>query len=112
MDSIFVGSGYVALFIRGAKTLKDRRSVIQSAVQKLKNEGFSVAEMDFGEDPQRTAVAFTFVGKSFAFVENKFDEALRVFNGPYYIVSKKKEIFQWEMDEEEGFKNAEDEIYE
>lgn len=111
-ESLFVGSGYVALYIRGARTLKDRRSVIQGIIQKLKNEGFSVVEIDFGEDPKRVAVAFTLVGKSNAFVEEKFDWALTLFQGPYYIVSKKKEVFQWEVNEEEGFQNAEDEIYE
>lgn len=112
MESIFVGTGYVALFIRGARTLKDRRSVVQGILQKLKNEGFSVSEMSFGENVQRTAIAFSLVGNTHAFVSKKFDEALRFFEGPYYLVGKKKEIVEWEVSEEEGFLRAEDEIYE
>jgi len=112
MESVFVGTGYVALYIRGAKTLKDRRSVVQGIQQKLKNEGFSVSEMNFGENVQRTAIAFSFIGNSYSFVENKFDIAIRLFEGPYYVVAKKKEIVQWEVNEEEGFLRAEDEIYE
>ncbi len=112
MENVFVGTGYVALFIRGARTLKDRRSITQGIMQKLKNEGFSVTEMSFGENVQRTAVAFSFIGNSYSFVEEKFDKAIRLFEGPYYLVAKKKEIVQWSVDEEEGFLRAEDEIYE
>lgn len=112
MESVFVGTGYVALYIRGAKTLKDRRSVTQGIIQKLRNEGFSVSEMSFGENVQRAAVAFSYIGNTYAHVEQKFDVAIRLFEGPYYLVAKKKEIVQWSVDEEEGFLRAEDEIYE
>jgi uncharacterized protein YlxP (DUF503 family) len=112
MESVFVGTGYVALFVRGARTFKERRSVVQGIAQKLRNEGFSVSEMNFGEDPQKTALAFSLIGNTHGFVDKKFDGAIRLFEGPYYIVSKKKVITEWEVKEIEGFQNAEDEVYE
>lgn len=57
--------GHIELHIPGARSLKDRRQVVQSLVNRLKNRfSLSVMEMDHQENWQRSALGFAAVCRS------------------------------------------------
>ncbi|MFM8313314.1 MAG: DUF503 family protein, partial [Deltaproteobacteria bacterium] len=59
MEKVIIGAGIVSIWIRQARSLKDRRQITQSLVQKLRNDGFSAAEIDRGDNYKRAMIGFS-----------------------------------------------------
>ncbi len=96
MEKVIIGVGSVALWIRHARSLKDRRQITQSLIQKLKNEGFSATEVDVGENFKRALIGFAFCSAEAALVENQIERAKRIFVGDFEIVNAKTEYMEME----------------
>lgn len=110
MEQLFIGVGQVSLFLRQSRSLKDKRSVVKSLIQKLKNEGFSVTECAHSEQTKRASLGFTFAGNSHDFVKTKMDETSRILIGDFEILRNQHDIFDYSGEEFEMFKWEEDTV--
>ncbi|NBT60055.1 DUF503 family protein, partial [bacterium] len=63
-EKLFVGVGRISLFFRQARNLKDKRSVVQSLKQKLRNDGWSVVEVGHQNDFKKAFLGFTYTASS------------------------------------------------
>jgi uncharacterized protein len=70
-----VGSLHVRLFVRQARTLKDKRQVVKGIVDRLKN-GFNVAiaEIHSRDDHQVATLGIAAVGEDAAAVKTTLDQ--------------------------------------
>ena len=76
---MFVGSLKVQVFIPGSRSLKDRRSVLNSLKERVKNRcNASVAEVDGGDLWQRATLAVAIVGGEHSHVAAQLDAAARL----------------------------------
>lgn len=87
------------LFMRHARSHKDKRKVVQGLVQKLRNLGLSVLEAD-SDSPKQSTVGFSFVGHDGAHVDSVLGEARRIFVGDFEVLSWSAEVVD-RADEEE-----------
>jgi len=94
----WVGIGRVSLFFRQARSLKDKRSVLQKLKQKLRNEGFSVTECGYQEDMKRAFLGFSYVASSSQHLEMVFDKAADLLLGNFEVVRKSKEVLEFELE--------------
>jgi len=95
MYPLFVGVSQVTIYLRHAQSLKDRRSVVSSIIQKLRKEGFSVTDCGDGNDPKRGRVGFSYAGHDYEHVKKQLDDAKTLFFGDYYVVSDDQDIFDY-----------------
>lgn len=100
--SIPIGIVHVSLLLRHARSLKDKRQVVASLTQRLKNQGFSVAETGFVDEPKRANLGFSYVGSSLGQVNRALEEALRLFQGDFEVLDTQKTVldFSGEMGSE------------
>ena len=89
---LIIGVGQVSLYLRHARTLKDKRQVVKSFAQKLRNQGFSVTEFGSHENAKLANLGFTYAGHSHSEVEQIMDDALRAFIGDFEIISRDVEV--------------------
>jgi uncharacterized protein len=77
-----VGSLKVRLFVRDSRTLKDKRQVVRSIVDRLKN-GFNVsaAEVEARDHPQQVVLGFAAVGDEAAQVKSTLDAIANALRG-------------------------------
>ena len=101
MYSLIVGVGQVSIHMRHARGLKEKRNVLKSLKQRLKNRGFSVSETGFHDDPKTGSLGFSYCGNDHAQVEAQLDEALGLFFGDYELTSKDKDVFDYSYSEGE-----------
>ncbi len=77
-----LGSLEVRLFVRESRTLKDKRQVVRSILDRVRNDfNVSAAEVDTHDDVKLVTLAFAAVGFENAAVQGvlqKITEALRV----------------------------------
>jgi len=95
MTEFVVGVGCVTLHIRHAQSLKDKRRVLQSLVQKLRNEGFSVTESGHADDPKRGSIGYAFAASSPAFVRQRLEEVDRMLLGDFMVVEHRKDVVDY-----------------
>ena len=69
-----IGVLTMELRIEHARSLKDKRQVLQSAVSRLKNMGFSVSQLDYDDIPKQASVGFAYVSSSAEAVQQKMRE--------------------------------------
>jgi len=96
VEKIIIGSGVVSLWMRHARSLKDRRQVTQGLIQRLKNEGFSATEVDLGENFKRAMIGFCFCSGESEVVTNHMERAKRIFVGDFEIVHAKTDFNELE----------------
>lgn len=95
MPSLVVGICHVTMFLRFSRSLKDKRQILLSLKQKLRNEGFSVAELGYTDSPKSGSLGFTYVGSDAAYVDRVLDEALRLFVGNCEVVNVERDVFDY-----------------
>lgn len=89
---VVVGLLTVELFISDAVTLKHRRQVVQSLIDRLTNQ-HNVAVADIGEQhPTRAELAVTTVANEEAHVHRVLNAALRLIEGERRAVCERGEI--------------------
>jgi hypothetical protein len=94
VEKIIIGAGFVSLWIRHAGSLKDRRQITQSLVQKLKNEGFSATEVSAGENFKRAMVAFSICSAGASYVTEQLEKVKRLFVGEFEVVYAKTDVME------------------
>ncbi|MFM8270312.1 MAG: DUF503 domain-containing protein [Pseudomonadota bacterium] len=97
-DKLFVGIARVSLFFRQSRNLKDKRAVLQSLKQKLRNKGWSVVEVGHQDDFKKAFLGFSYVASSAHAMEQAFNEAADVLIGRFEVVRKTREILELEGD--------------
>lgn len=74
---MLVGTLEVQVFISGAGSLKDKRQVVKSTVQKIKNRfNVSVAEIDNADLWQRASIAVAMIGDDHDYMERQLQLVL------------------------------------
>lgn len=101
-----VGVGQVSLFLRYARSLKDKRQAISGIKKKLSNLGFSVTECAFADIPKQASIGFAYAGREPAAVKQLLDQALRLFIGEWEIVSQNTDVFDYSFDKESEFSKS------
>lgn len=97
-DRFFVGVGRVSLFFRQSRSLKDKRSGLQSVKQKLRNEGWSVVEVGHQEDFKKALLGFSYCAASPTQLDQAFDKAAGFLLGNFEVIRKSKEVLEFDMD--------------
>jgi uncharacterized protein YlxP (DUF503 family) len=81
-----IGVGYVSLQIHESQSLKDKRRVVKSLVQRARQRfNASVAEVDYLDSWQMAGIAFTCVSNSGAHADQMLAEIVRFIesNAPF-----------------------------
>lgn len=99
MTEFVVGVGRITLHLRHAQSLKDKRRVLQSLVQKMRNEGFSVTESGHADEPKRGSIGYSFAGSSSGFVRKKLDDVDRFLVGEFMVVEHQKDVVDYGGDD-------------
>lgn len=82
---VFVGISEVHLIFRQSRSLKDKRQILSSLIQKLRNEGFSASETDLMDDPKQGVIGFSYTGRDVGFVESKQLSTRDIFLGDFQV---------------------------
>ena len=79
---MIVGSLRVRLLLREARTLKDKRQVVQSIKDRLQNSfNVSVAEVEAQDQRQLAVLGFAMVSTEASHVRKTFDEIVNALRG-------------------------------
>lgn len=110
MFDLKIGVGQVSLRMRHAQSLKDKRKVVQSLVQKLRNLGFSVTQSGHDDNPKQGSIGFAYAGSTHAQVNQALDEMERLLIGDFDVLEVNREVvdyseigedeFDWEPEDE------------
>jgi uncharacterized protein YlxP (DUF503 family) len=73
---MIIGSLRCECMIYGARSLKDKRSVVLSIIRRAQNGNLAAAEVDFQDIRRQAAIAFVSVGSSKIRVEQELARAL------------------------------------
>ena len=95
---LLIGAATVSIFVRHSRSLKDKRQITKSIIQKLRNEGFSAVEYQHTEDHKRASIGYSFVSADGGFLDTQMEKAQRFFIGDFEILLGKSQTF--EMEEE------------
>jgi len=77
-----IGLLRVQLLFRGARTLKDRRGPVRSIKDRLRNMGFTVAQVGPPDLLQRVWISAAIVSGSSAVIRGKLKKAQELMYGP------------------------------
>ena len=95
-----VGVLKISLRLPGVSSLKEKRGVVKSLVEKTRNKfNASVAEVGLNDDHQRSEVGVTVVGNDQSFVNSMLDKILDAFEdlaiGRAQVVDTELEIVHY-----------------
>ncbi len=105
MDPLTIGVAAVALNLRHARNLKDKRQILNGLKQKLRNAGFSVSEFDVSEHPQRAGVGYSYIAANPAQVETALKEAESLFIGDWEVVRGETDLLEFDFEKSEDVQN-------
>lgn len=78
---MFVGVTVCELHLPGVRSLKEKRKVIKSLIERIhRRYRVSVAETDFHDLHQRAEISVAIVGRRYGETENALEELRRVFD--------------------------------
>lgn len=103
VSKLIVGIGQVTLLLRHSRSLKDKRQLLKSAETKLRNQGFSVVECGFQDNPRKASVGFCYAGRDVRSVELLLDEAFRLFEMGAEIAETQRDVFDYSEMKDEQF---------
>lgn len=101
-DSLFVGIGRVSARFRHAQSLKDKRQILKSVKQKLKNIGFSVSECGHRESPKLGMVGYAITGHESGEVNKFLDSADELLFAELEVLQKDRDVMDYGFEKEEG----------
>jgi uncharacterized protein YlxP (DUF503 family) len=81
--------------MRHARTLKDKRNILKSLEQRLKNLGFSVTELAHLDTPKQASLGFVYVGRQQGHVERVLDDGLQLFVGDFEVADVDRDVFDY-----------------
>ena len=99
MPDLYVSINRARLHLRYAQSLKDKRQVIRSLKQKLRNNGFSVVECGDQDNPKCATLGFCYAGSSYAQAEKEQNAAKQLFMGEFEVLSYQARLDSFDSDE-------------
>ncbi len=103
MYSLVIGVCHVVLRLRHTKSLKEKRAVTKSLIDRLRNLGFSTVECgqreNLSANLREAHLGFTFAGTSTEGVSKILESSRRLFVGDYEVLKVDKEIYRYEPEE-------------
>ena len=103
-DRVFIGVAYLGIRVPGARTLKDRRTVLSSVSDRLRHRyGISVHEIGQGTDPTRQTIVVTTAGNDASVVRKVIDQCVgQVHAHPTAIAEQvDTDVFRWEASQDD-----------
>ncbi len=103
-DRVFIGIVYVRIRVPGARTLKDRRTVVSSVSDRLRHRyGISVHEIGQGSDATRQTIVLTTAGNDASVVRSVIDQCVgQVQSHPVAIAEQvDTDVFRWEPSQDD-----------
>ena len=110
MFRLMVGVGHVSLLFRHARSLKDKRQILKSITQKLRNQGFSVTESGFSDEPKRGSLGFSYVANNPTSTGKAMDDAMKLFVGDFEVLETKRDVFDYSGEGEETVLSEEEDL--
>jgi uncharacterized protein YlxP (DUF503 family) len=92
---LHVGVLRLRVHLRFAQTLKDKRQVLKSAEQRIKNMGCSVTEFGFPEDATQSFIGISYVGHEYSQVETILNKAYDLFLSETEVIREDRDIFDY-----------------
>lgn len=89
-QALHIGIGYVTFFLRSSPTPKERRQILQSIAQKLRNRGFSVTTMSSADNVRQGSLGFSYAGNSHVATAKALEGAPPLWEG--------LEVVQWDSE--------------
>ena len=81
-----IGALRVEILIPGVRSLKEKRKVIRSLKDKIKNKfNVSIAEVDYSEKWQRSMIGVVQVGNDMKYIEKNLNSIYQLLIGNYNI---------------------------
>lgn len=111
MNHLIVGVCQVTLLLRHARTLKDKRHVMKSLSERLRNRGFSVSEYANADVPRHGNLGFAYVGGSQTAVLQAIDEGMRLFVGDFEVLDANRDVFDYTEREDQNYVSPEADKY-
>jgi len=108
MYHLIIGIGRVSLLTRHAQTLKDKRHIIKSLVQRLKNMGFSATETGEADNVKQGTIGFAFAGSNATIVDKALDDAFRLFVGDFEVLGTNRDVLDYSSDQVGSLSDIED----
>ena len=91
-----LGIGIITLRLHECRSLKGKRKIVKSIVNKLRNNfNASVAEVGSNDVHQRAEIGFSLVGNDKSFINSKLDKVLNLVDalGLAEIIDTEMELF-------------------
>lgn len=91
-----VGIGIITLRLHECRSLKGKRKIVKSIVNRLRNNfNASVAEVGSNDVHQRAEIGFSLVGNDKSFINSKLDKVLNLVDalGLAEIIDTEMELF-------------------
>ena len=96
-----VGIGIIDIYIFDSRSLKKKRSVLQSILKRTQNRfNISIAEIGYNDDWKRGRIGFSVVGNETGYVNSKTDKILKFVDslGLAEVLNSKVEIDSFSVD--------------
>lgn len=94
-----IGVLKIELYMNGDRSLKEKRQVLTSLIQRIKSKfsNVSISELDSHDLWQRATIGVSFVSNETPFVNSTLDQVLRFIDtsGIVHIVAREIEIFHF-----------------
>jgi uncharacterized protein YlxP (DUF503 family) len=93
---MIIGVLTAQLHLQGIGSLKQKRSIVKSVVERLKSRfNASVAEVDHNDSKISAVIAATIVSNDSRFIDQQFDSIINFMrnDGRFYLASVEREVF-------------------
>lgn len=100
MEGFWMGLGSVHLRFRHSRSLKEKRQAMRAAVQKLRNQGFSVCEGGKPDDVKFGEIGFSYAGSRASAVEKMLEQCKQQLMAEYEVLRLRTELVEFSGEEE------------
>ncbi len=96
---MFTGTAKVCIHLQGVETLKDKRRIVKSLIERLKSRfNVSAAEIDRLDNRQMAVIGFAVVSNDRTFTVSQLDTIMNfIYNdGRFYVGDVKTDVFAFD----------------
>jgi len=96
---MFTGTAKICIHLQGVQTIKDKRRVVKSLIERLKSRfNVSAAEIDRLDNKQMAVIGFAVVSNDRTFTVSQLDTIMNfIYNdGRFYVGDVKTDVFAFE----------------
>jgi hypothetical protein len=96
---MFTGSAKICIHLQGVTTLKDKRRIVKSVIERLKSRfNVSAAEIDRLDNKKMAVIGFAVVSNDRTFTISQIDTIMNfIYNdGRFYVGDVKTDVFSFD----------------